>query len=248
MNLAVAAASELHKSVALLDASLQFGDVGVLLNMNPKNKSIVDVLPDVANGDVDAVDTTLVTHSTGIHVLLAPPSPEMAELGHPITSGGSSSACAETHDLVIVDCWPLIQDPTIGILDQADMILGLLTLEITNIKNIRLFLGVADQLGYGSDKLRLVLNRADSAYGIRVADIEHSIGRKVDHTVVSDGRTVVYALNRGVPFVWSNKQAQVSQDVFAIARAVAGDADVAPGEGRPPAIALRAPVTRHPHT
>ena len=28
-----------------------------------------------------------------------------------------------------------------------------------------------------------------------------SIGRKIDHTVVSDGRTVVYALNRGVPFV-----------------------------------------------
>ena len=71
-----------------------------------------------------------------------------------------------------------------------------------------------------------MLNRADSAYGIRIADVENSIGRKVDHTVVSDGRTVVYALNRGVPFVWSNKQAQVSQDILAIARAVAGDAAV----------------------
>ena len=86
---------------------------------------------------------------------------------------------------------------------------------------------MADQLGYTDDKLRLVLNRADSAYGIRVADVENSIGRKIDHTVVSDGRTVVYALNRGVPFVWSNKQAQVSQDVLVIAKAVAGDAVVA---------------------
>jgi septum formation inhibitor-activating ATPase MinD len=42
--------------------------------------------------------------------------------------------------------------------------------------------------------------------------------------VVSDGRTVVYALNRGVPFVWSNKQAQVSQDVLGIARALSGEA------------------------
>ena len=104
----------------------------------------------------------------------------------------------------------------------------LVTLEITNIKNIRLFLGLADQLGY-TDKLRLVLNRADSAYGIRVSDIEHSIGRKVDHTVVSDGRTVVYALNRGVPFVWSNKQAQVSMDIAAIAKALIGaEAPAAP--------------------
>jgi pilus assembly protein CpaE len=79
---------------------------------------------------------------------------------------------------------------------------------------------VADQLGYGRDKVRLVLNRADSTLGIRVADVEHSIGRKIDHTVVSDGRTVVYALNRGVPFFLSNKEAQVSQDILRLGSAV----------------------------
>ncbi len=85
--------------------------------------------------------------------------------------------------------------------------LTVLTLEITSIKNIRLFLEVAEQLGY-SHKIRLVLNRADTTLGIRVADVEHSIGRKVDHTIVSDGRAVVYALNRGVPFVLSNREAR----------------------------------------
>ena len=30
--------------VALVDGGLQFGDVGVLLNLNPKNQSIADVL------------------------------------------------------------------------------------------------------------------------------------------------------------------------------------------------------------
>jgi pilus assembly protein CpaE len=98
----------------------------------------------------------------------------------------------------------------------------MLTLEITSIKNVRIFLGLADQLGYGPDKIRLVLNRADSSLGIRVADVEHSIGRRVDHTIVSDGRSVVYALNRGVPFFLSNREAQVSQDVLRLAQAVAG--------------------------
>src|SRR5262249_47272491 len=78
-NLAVANA-ELGSSVALMDASFQFGDVGVLLNMNPKNKSVADVLADINNGDIDALDTTLVRHTTGVDVLLAPPSPEMSEL------------------------------------------------------------------------------------------------------------------------------------------------------------------------
>mgnify|MGYP003347400684 CR=1 FL=1 len=90
----------------------------------------------------------------------------------------------------------------------------------SSIKNVRLFLDLARQLGYPEDRVRLVLNRADSAYGIRIADVEGSIGRRIDHTVVSDGRKVVYALNRGVPFVWSAQQAQVSQDIVAIAKAL----------------------------
>ena len=52
--------------------------------------------------------------------------------------------------------------------------------------------------------------------------MEHSIGRRVDHTIVSDGRSVVYALNRGVPFFLSNREAQVSQDVLRLASAVVG--------------------------
>ena len=245
VNLAVAMASDMGRSVALMDASFQFGDVGVLLNLNPRTKSIVDILGDAEGGN-EVIDNALISHSTGIRVLLAPPSPGDGRAGHDgAHPAHRRPAPRDTHDLVIIDCWPLFQDSTLALLDMSDLVLGLLTLEITNIKNIRLFLEVADQLGYGSEKLRLVLNRADSAYGIRIADVENSIGRKVDHTVVSDGRTVVYALNRGVPFVWSNKQAQVSQDVLSIARAIAGDAAVvaSSGAGPDPAQAVRMALT-----
>jgi septum formation inhibitor-activating ATPase MinD len=68
-----------------------------------------------------------------------------------------------------------------------------------------------------------VLNRADSGYGIRFQDVESSIGRKISHTVVSDGRTVVFALNRGVPFVLASRQAKVSEDVVRLAKTVLGD-------------------------
>src|SRR5207249_12220652 len=121
------------------------------------------------------------------------------------------------HDLVLVDCSAYFNDMTLAILDVADVILTMLILEITSIKNMRFFLEVADQLGYEQGKVRLVLNRADSTLGIRVTDVEHSIGRKVDYSIVSDGRSVVYALNRGVPFFLSNREAQVSQDVLRLA-------------------------------
>src|SRR5438874_10301317 len=224
VNLAVAAAQELGKKVCLVDGSFQFGDIGVLLNLNPKNKSIADLVPELEQGEPESLDTFVINHSSGIRVLLAPPSPEMAEL---ITTAGIKrvlDALRRMHDIVIVDCSSYFNATTLAILDSADVILTMLTLEITSIKNMRLFLEVTDQLGYEPGKVRLVLNRADSTLGIRVSDVEHSIGRKVDHSIVSDGRSVVYALNRGVPFFLSNREAQVSQDILRLAQAVAGSA------------------------
>jgi pilus assembly protein CpaE len=223
VNLAVAMAGEQRQTVTLVDGSFQFGDVGVLLNLNPKNKSIIDVVADPSATDEDMVDTTLINHSTGIKVLLAPPSPEMAELITVEQIRRMMTRLRETNDFTVVDLWPHFNDVSLALLDMSDVILTILTLEITNIKNIRLFLEVAEQLGYG-DRLKLVLNRADSAFGIRVADVESSVGRKIDHQVVSDGRTVVYALNRGVPFVWSNSQAPVSEDILKISRALVAEA------------------------
>jgi len=225
VNLAVAAATELGKKVVLVDGSFQFGDVGVLLNLNPKNKSIADLVPELeqAGHEVESIDTFVINHSAGIRVLLAPPTPEMAELIKPDGVKRVIEALRMTHDLVVVDCTAFFNDTTLAILDAADTILTMLSLEITSIKNMRLFLEVADQLGYEGGKVRLVLNRADSALGIKVSDVEHSIGRKVDETIVSDGRSVVYALNRGVPFFLSNREAQVSQDILRLAKHVVGE-------------------------
>ncbi len=223
VNLAVAAATELGKKVVLVDASFQFGDVGVLLNLNPKSKSIADLLPQLEAGELDSLDMFIIDHTSGVRVLLAPPTPETAELVTPAAIRKVLESLRKNHDLVVVDCTAFFNDTTLAILDIADVILTMLSLEITSIKNMRLFLEVAQQLGYESGKVRLILNRADSALGIRVADVEQSIGRKVDETIVSDGRSVVYALNRGVPFFLSNKEAQVSQDILRLARSVIGE-------------------------
>jgi pilus assembly protein CpaE len=223
VNMAIAAATELGQTVVLVDASFQFGDVGVLLNLNPKNKSIADLVPELEAGEPESLDTFVINHSAGVRVLLAPPSPEMAELITPTVVKRVLEALRREHDLVIVDCTSWFNETTLAILDVADTVLTVLSLEITSIKNMRLFLEVAEQLGYEQNKVKLVLNRADSSLGIKVTDVENSIGRKVDHTIVSDGRSVVYALNRGVPFFLSNREAQVSQDILRLATAVTGE-------------------------
>ncbi len=221
-NLALALQGETGGRVCLVDANLQFGDVGVLLNLNPKNRSVLDAV-EGGEPDADLLNSVVIDHSTGIRVLLAPPSPEGADLVTPAYLRKIIDLLRLTHDWVVVDLPPALTDHTLGVMDAADQIIVLSALEITTIKNVRLFLEVADQLEYDRSKLRLVINRSDSAQGIRISDVEASIRRPIDGTIVSDGRLAVLAVNRGVPFVVSHPEAALSRDIVKLARTIAGE-------------------------
>ena len=221
-NLAVALFQSTNRPVVLVDGSLPFGDVAVILNMSPKAKTIADLVGSFDNVDADILETVLVSHSTGIKVLLAPPTPEAAEL---ITAANMKKVLeilAQRYDFVIVDTWPSFQEVVLTMLDTADVILTLMTLEITSLKNVRVFLEIAEKLGYDEHKVQLVANRNDSSGGIKASDVEASLGRKIPHTIVSDGRALVLAVNRGVPFVISHKDSQVSKDLFTLAAKLSG--------------------------
>jgi pilus assembly protein CpaE len=221
-NLALALKKETNSRVALVDANLQFGDVGVLLNLNPKNRSVIDAV-EGGEPDRDIIDSVMIDHSTGIRVLLAPPAPEGADLVTPAYLRKIVEMLRETHDWVVVDMPSGLNDHTLGVLDAADQILIVAALEITTIKNVRLFLEVADQLDYDRSKLRLVINRSDASQGIRIGDVEASIRRPIDGTIVSDGRLAVLAVNRGVPFVVSHPESPLARDVTKLARTLAGE-------------------------
>jgi len=173
--------------------------------------------------DKDIIDSVMIDHSTGIRVLLAPPSPEGADLVTPAFLRKMVDVLRQSNDWVIVDLPSGLNDHSLGILDAADQILVVAALEITTIKNVRLFLEVADQLDYERSKLRLVINRSDAAQGIRIGDVEASIRRPIDGSIVSDGRLAVLAVNRGVPFVVSHPESPLSRDLITLARTLAGE-------------------------
>ena len=232
-NLAVALHQSTGKPVALVDGSLPFGDIGVILNMNPKAKTVADLVGSFETADADVLESVLVAHSSGIKVLLAPPTPESAEL---ITGANMKHVLDTLRDryaFIVVDTWPSFQEVVLTMMDTADVVLTPMTLEITSMKNVRVFLEITEKLGYGEDKVQLIANRNDSSGGIKATDIEASLGRKIPHTIVSDGRTLVLAVNRGVPFVISHKDSQVSKDVLTLAGKLSGVAEVAqPAAGK----------------
>lgn len=237
VNLAAAISAGTRGSVVVVDGNLQFGDVGLLLNISPSTASVERVLGDLDDGAVEAIDGGLVNHDSGLKVLLAPPSPETAELVTVEHLRTILEHLRGSHDFVVIDCSNALNDQTLTMLDVADDLLCVISRDLSSIKNMRLFLGIAERLGY-EGKLRIVLNKADAAHGVHPADVERSLGRRIDFTVPTDPRTVAEGVNRGMPFAISRAQAQISQAVASLSAAMVGaakrhaDVDESPPAGR----------------
>src|SRR3954468_21731909 len=180
-NLAVALHQTTQQPVVLVDGSLPFGDIAVILNMSPKAKTIADLIGSFETADADVVDSILTQHSTGIKVLLAPPTPESTELITGAHIKHVLELLKQRYAYVVVDTWPSFQEQVITMLDVSDVILTLMTLEITSLKNVRVFMEVVEKLGYDEAKVQLVANRNDSSGGIKPSDVEASLGRKIPH-------------------------------------------------------------------
>lgn len=220
VNLAAALKLNTEKRVALLDCSLLFGDVGVMLNLVTK-KSITDLIPSISEIDAEMIGDVMFTHSSGVKVLLSPPRPEMAEL---VTAEHINTILAilrRMFDYVVIDTMPSFQDVMLAILDASDKIIVLATPEVSALKNMKLFIETTEALGYQTSKLMLVINRMDSSGGISIAEIEANVNQKVTCGIVNDWKLATFAVNHGVPFILSNKESQISKDLLALSRLIA---------------------------
>ena len=217
VNLAIALHEETKERVALVDANFEFGDVGVFLNL-PNSRTIAEMTGEKTEIDEDLLDGTLVSHTSGIKVLLAPPRPELAELVKVEHTKRIMDLLPNSFDYIVVDLWKTFHDATVLFLDIADQIILVSTSDIPAIKNAKLFFELTEALGYPPDKTFFVLNREDGRSGISVKDIQASIKHPVGIALPKDERTSTLALNRGLPFVLSQRKAPLAQAYYTMAR------------------------------
>lgn len=217
VNLAVALREETKERIALIDAAFEFGDISVLLNL-PNNRTIADLAGDKVEIDQDLLDGTMTSHPSAIKVLLAPPSPELAELVKQEHLKKTMDILWNEYDYIVVDLWKSFRESTIFFLDIADTILLVSTTDIPSIKNAKLFFELTEKLAYPDSKTMLVLNKEDGRSGINPKDIEASIKHPISGIIPKDERTTSVAINRGMPFVTSQKNLPISQALITLAR------------------------------
>jgi len=225
VNLAVALQQMVgsEQKVALMDANLQFGDVGVMLNLQP-SRSIADLVSQIDDLDGDMLSSVLTAHGSGLKVLLAPPHPEAAEdfmIDMSQHDGGRGSSTLgtvlelmrEEFDIIVVDMWGWIDEVALTVFDAAALIVLVVMPHIPAIKNARLFLEVAAKLNYPMERIALVVNAVDRRTGIEVEQISQAM-MPVAAQIPLDERSAMAAANRGVPFVMRDRNRPISQGIL----------------------------------
>jgi pilus assembly protein CpaE len=238
-NLAVALRQQTNKKVALVDANVVFGDLTVILNLR-SDKTIIDIAQRVDEMDRDLLNDVLATHTSQVKVLLAPPDPQRGELVTADHLRAILDLMRQEFDYIVVDTPASFQDRSLAVLDMANRIVTLMTLEMHCIRNIKLFLEVADLLEYPHEKVMLVLNKATNRTGIRADDVEKTIQRKVLLQIGDAAQEMTLSINQGVPLVIGKPNHQVVRDLNNLARelaATAKPAGVAAAPANAPAAA-----------
>jgi pilus assembly protein CpaE len=209
-NLAVKLA-EKRKKVALIDLDLQFGDVHIFMDIEPKD-TITELFQEVATPNIDTVRTYMAIHSSGVHVLCAPRSPEYAELISAEKVLSLLSLIRSYYDYVIIDTAPSFSEVNITAIESSSLIYFITGLDISILKNSKLSISLLESLQQ-TDKVRVVVNRAVDMNTITLNDVQKIIGYPICAKIPSDYKVAVNALNRGIPFVSGAPSSKLSQSI-----------------------------------
>jgi pilus assembly protein CpaE len=213
-NLAVSAAQQ-HAKVAMIDLDVQFGDLSIMVNVNPR-KTIAEMMQEGEKPSREMLESYLYERY-GVQLLSAPNKPELAEMVVPRRVQEIFDICRQEYTYTFVDTPSFIDELSLTALEQSDLILLIITLDLPTIKNVKKGIDILKSLQL-LNRARLILNRSSGIAGIEPHDIERVLNMKIKGEIPSDGKLVVSSLNQGIPFVRMNPKAPISKGIQSLLR------------------------------
>jgi pilus assembly protein CpaE len=201
-NLAIGLAKLAPMSVVLVDFDVQFGDVASGLQLSPEH-TLSDAVNGAAANDSMVLKAYLTVHPSGVYVLAAPSSPTDSEHISGEQVARVLAQLASEFAFVVVDSSPGLGEHVIATLEQATDAVWVCGMDIPSIKGLRAALGVLHEINLVPPGRHVVLNFADRFSGLRVQDVEDTLGIPVD-VVLPRSRSIPLSTNRGVPLLQDN--------------------------------------------
>ncbi|MGD9146013.1 MAG: P-loop NTPase, partial [Anaerolineae bacterium] len=221
INLAVALQKVTGKSSILVDADLRFGDIDSALNIATAS-SIGSLVSQLDELDNQLLDRSLIPHSSGIRVVVAPPHLDMADSIRPEHLNRLLTRLSELDDgYIVVDAWSALDDLTLSILDLCQHLIVVTTPQVTALRDVHRFLEVLSLLGYDRGKISLVLSHCYHRSDVKPKDMERALGYPVVQTIQYAPSQVTASINRGLPLVQEYRDSPAAQNIIRLAEFIA---------------------------
>jgi pilus assembly protein CpaE len=206
--------------VLLVDLDLQFGEVATALQVQHPY-SLYDGLYATTGERLPAtalrehLDDLVCHHSLGFDVLTAPRDPVLADYVTTRDARVILDSVSPRYDVVVTDTPPALNDVVITALDRSDLVYVLATLDVPSLRNMTAFLDVLGRLNLRDDRLRLVLNKAQSDVGVTVEQANDAFNGRFRSVLPAD-RAVSRAVNLGTTVTISEPRAKVSRAILPV--------------------------------
>jgi pilus assembly protein CpaE len=234
-NLAVLQAKA-GTSTLLLDASRRFGDCASLLRLRPDH-TLSDLIG-VASLDETIMEAVATRHESGLSLFAAPLDPLEGSALSADLLAAVIKRLRELYQLVIVDTNSSLDDLTTAALTAADLAIMVTSLDLPAIKDAKLCLSVLDRVGVAPERVRVVLNRANSDVGFPPDEVSKALGHPVAAGLPSDV-AVPRSINDGVPVVWHSPKAKISKALSKLSDEVRRELTLVAAEPEKKALFLR---------
>ena len=223
-NLALIAAEARHNKVLLIDLDLSFGQVASHLNLQPKQSLLELARDEAALHDADLFRTYAIHHSSGLHLLAAPPSPSFAAL---VTADHVDLALAralEAYEIVVVDAGTALDQRLTAIFSLSDAVVIPVLPEIPALNSVHILIDQLAETGELGVRTVFVLNNAFARDLLKRSDVETALGAKISAELPYDPIVYLKAVNEGSPVVKSAPKSLPAEKLRALATTIFGGA------------------------
>ena len=207
--------------VCMVDADLQFGDVCLVLQMEPRF-TMVNAAHELHHLDSEMLDSLLTEHPSGLKVLAAPLEPAFAD---DITTSGLMQmidVLQETYDYIVIDTASLLDELLLSLVEKSDDILMMVDMDLPSVKNAKLALETLRLLKFSTANVHLVMNRSNSKARLDNKEIEGALKMQISAAVPSDA-IVAASVNEGRAVVESDPKSKVAKGFESVAALIVAD-------------------------
>jgi pilus assembly protein CpaE len=201
VNIAVSVAERRPDRTLLIDLARQFGQVATHLNLTVR-QTLADVVRDEsALREPELLRSYATRHESGLHVLAAPGTPELAGLVQADKLERLLETALIAYDSIVVDAGSQLDETAMTALDRADGVIFTVHAEIAALKALHSLLEVLAEVGSVGAKATFVLNNAFAKEILKMRDIEGALGTRIAIDLPYDPFIYLKAVNEGIPVV-----------------------------------------------